>query len=63
LKRGTGTQSKQPGLCFFNTSQGSNLVTLEKMLTQTNRMTVNNNDDGIYVFDNSNTFLYNKILS
>ena len=62
-KRGIGRDTNQPGYCFYNNSQGGNFVTLEKLLSQKRYMGIDSNDDGLYVFNDPNTLLYNKILS
>lgn len=62
LRRSTGTQSKQPGFCFYNNSKGTSLVTLDTLLSQTKLMTLGDRDDGKYVFTDSSLILFNKIL-
>jgi len=62
LKRGEEISSKTPGLCWYNNSKGSNLVSIDTLLNQSKLMTIDNEDDGIYVFEDSNLFLFNKIL-
>lgn len=61
LKRATSVTSKSPDFLFYNNSLGTNLVSLETLLSQKRRMTLDN-DDGIYVFADPNMFLFNKIL-
>ena len=63
LKRASGLESGQPGFCYFTNSKGMNLVTLEKLLSQKKLMTISDDDSGVYVFEDINPYLYNKILS
>lgn len=63
MKRARGINSNNPGYLFYNNSIGTNLVTHDTLLNQNSRMKISNNDDGIYVFEDLNLYLYNKILS
>jgi len=62
LKRSTGNRSKMPGFCFYNNSKGTNMVTLDTLLKQQKLLSINDKDDGLYVFVDENTILLNKIL-
>lgn len=70
VKRGTGTRSGVPGFVFFNNSKydgqhfiSSNFVTLDTLFNQPKLMTIDPQDDGLYVLSDENCYLYNKILS
>jgi len=60
LQRCTSKNLNVPGYCLYNNSKGTNFVTLEKLLNG-NLMEIGG--DSVYVFSDSNPFLYNKILS
>ena len=62
IKRSTSSENKQPGFCFYNNKNGTNFTTLEKLLSQKKLMKLNDQDDGMYVFKDTNQVLYNKIL-
>lgn len=62
-KRASGASSGNTGYCFYNTPTGSNFYPLNSMLEQKNLLKISDEDDGLYVFEDSNNFLYNKILS
>lgn len=61
LKRATSTTSKVSDFLFYNNSLGTNMVSMDTLLNQRKKMTISN-DDGIYVFADTNLFLFNKIL-
>ena len=63
MKRASGAQSRAPGYLFYSNSNGINFVTLEKLLEQKNKMSIASEDDGVLVFNDSNLFLYNRILN
>jgi len=63
VKRCTSSDNNQPGFCFYNNKNGTNFVTLEKLLSQKKLMKISDEDDGLYVFQDTNELLYNKILN
>jgi hypothetical protein len=71
IKRASGSESGEAGYLFFNNSKNGeeyttsahNFVTLEKLLQQKNLMVLGEGDDGHYVMQGENMYLYNKILS
>jgi hypothetical protein len=63
MKRASGSSSRTAGYLFYQNGNGWNFITLEKLLRELPLMTVDENDDGKYVFNDSNPLLRNKILS
>lgn len=63
MKRSKGSKSRKASYVFFNNSKGSNFITLDTLLSQTKLLKISNKDDGLYVFESENLFLFNKILS
>ena len=63
MRRCSGSESGNPGYIFYNNSIGCNFVTLDKLLGQNELMTINDEDDGKYVFKSENIMDPNKIIS
>lgn len=61
-KRGTGTESGEPGFVFYNNTKGSNFVTLEYLLSSATEEPLQVGDNQ-YTFSDTNQILYNKILN
>jgi len=62
-ERCTGVNSNRAGYLFYKNSVGNNFITLDGLLSNRDILTVNNNDNGIYAFENSNITSINKIIS
>lgn len=62
-KRASGISTKNTGYCFYNTPSGTNFFPLNSMLENTKLLKISDEDDGLYTFEDSNLYLYNKILN
>jgi len=62
LERSKEAKSGKAGMCWYNNIKGTNLVSLDTLLSQKKLMTIGDDDDGIYVFKDDNYFLFNRIL-
>jgi hypothetical protein len=70
MRRASGSRSGNSGYLYFSSTKGAadgadegvRFVTLESLLTETNRMRVANDDDGLYSFEGKNTYFFNKVL-
>lgn len=62
IKRASSAKDGRTGYCFYNTTAGASLITLNSLLNNKELLSLNSEDDGLYNFEDSNLFLYNKIL-
>lgn len=61
-KRATGQKTGEPGFLFYNSTKGSNFVTLEYLLSKATEEPLPVGDN-TYSFADENQILYNKILN
>lgn len=62
IKRASSFVTDTAGYLFYNNIEGTNFVTLEKLLQQTQILKLSEEDTGEYHFEDINMFMYNKIL-
>lgn len=61
-KRCKGALSRQSGYLFYNTVAGSNFITMDQLLNQTELMELGFDRSGFYTFGDKSKIIYNQIL-
>lgn len=62
MKRCRGVLSKKPGYLFYNNSNGSNFITIERLLNQKKLMDIGWEGSGFYKFEGETNHPYNRVL-